>query len=181
MVWFLHYYYLKQTCWEAVQLLHFCYFDVEVHWEIPLSSSFKYKSWSYKISISQLFLNWLTEGVIHPFDNCSPYMLGSSLTKVLPILSRHWLLLCPLPCLCACKCYLFSSYYERLAMKEPYSYLQSACFLVPQIPSLLIFSKALLLQPSVSLDYLFFSTNSKIFCDISYLKKIFLDQKFPSN
>ena len=112
----------------------------EAHWEIPLSSSFKYKSWSYKISISQLFLNWLTEGVIHPFDNCSPYMLGSSLTKVLPILSMHWLLLCPLPCLCACKCYLFSSYYERLAMKEPYSYLQSAYLLVPQIPSLLIFS-----------------------------------------
>ena len=97
----------------------------EAHWEIPLSTSFKSKSWSYKISISQLFLNWLTEGTIHPFDNCSPYMLGSSLTKVLPILSMLWLLLYPLSCLCACKCCLFSSYYESLATNEPYSHLSS--------------------------------------------------------
>lgn len=138
----------------------------EAHWEIPLSSSFKSKSWSYKISISQLFLNWLTEGVIHPFDNCSPYMLGSSLTKVLPILSMHWLLLYPLPCLCACKCCLFSSYSVLLQMS-----LTPICLLVPQIPSLLIFSKALLLQPSIFFEYLFFSISNKIFCDISYLKK----------
>ena len=147
----------------------------EVYWEIPLSSSFKYKSWSCKINVTQPLLNWLTEGIVHSFDNfqaqdyrnCFPWFQIASL---------------PTPTACAWTCCLFSSCHGRSLSRlwghgslgpRPHSLLSSQrlCF----------FNSPHLLNNQFPMTSHSFSSTIKYFVIFSVLKGMFSRPNTPSS